>query len=113
MFTWRQRIMARRLVLEAGSSQAAIRNPFPGRSFVMDLPLAISSLAVCALGLVILYSAADQNMPLLLRQGVRLSVGLLAFAVAAQVAPSTLRMWTPWIFLPPSVCCSGCWWTAR
>ena len=91
--------MARRITLEAGASQAAIRNPFQGRSFTMDLPLAFSSLAVCALGLVILYSAVDQNMPLLLRQVVRLSVALLAFVVAAQVTPSTLRLWTPWIFL--------------
>jgi len=91
--------MARRISIEAGASQAAIRNPFPGRSFTMDLPLAFSSLAVCALGLVILYSAADQNMPLLLRQGIRLSVALVAFVVAAQVTPSTLRLWTPWIFL--------------
>jgi len=91
--------MARRFVLEPGSSQAAIKNPFLGRSFVMDLPLVFSSLAVCAIGLVILYSAVDQNNPLLLRQGVRLSVALLAFVVAAQVAPSTLRMWTPWIFV--------------
>ena len=91
--------MARRIILEPGTSQAALRNPFPGRSFVMDLPLAFSSMAVCVFGLVILYSAADQNMPLLLRQGIRLSVALMAFVVAAQVAPSTLRMWTPWIFL--------------
>ena len=91
--------MARRITLEAGASQAAIRNPFPGRSFTMDLPLAFSSLAVCALGLVVLYSAVDQNMPLLLRQGIRLSVALVAFVVAAQVTPSTLRLWTPWIFL--------------
>lgn len=91
--------MARRISLEAGASQAAIRNPFLGRSFTMDLPLALSSLAVCALGLVILYSAVDQDMPLLLRQVVRLSVAVLAFVVAAQVTPSTLRLWTPWIFL--------------
>ena len=91
--------MARRIILEPGSSQAAIRTPLPGRRFTMDLPLAFSSLAVCALGLVILYSAADQNMPALLRQGIRLSVALVAFVVAAQVTPSTLRLWTPWIFL--------------
>lgn len=91
--------MARRISLEAGVSQAAIRNPFPGRSFTMDLPLAFSSLAVCALGLVTLYSAVGQDMPLLLRQGIRLSVALVAFVVAAQVTPSTLRLWAPWIFL--------------
>lgn len=80
-------------------SQAAIRNPFLGRSFVMDLPLAIGSLAVCALGLVILYSAVDQSTPLVVRQVIRLSIAVLAFVAAAQVAPATLRMWTPWIFL--------------
>ncbi len=86
-------------MLDSGASQAAIRMPFAGRSIVMDLPLVIGSLAVCILGLVILYSAVDQNVSLLLRQGIRLSVALLAFAAAAQVAPSTLRLWTPWIFL--------------
>ena len=91
--------MARRIILEPGPSPGTARNPFLGRAFVMDLPLAFSSLTVCALGLVILYSAADQNLPLLLRQGVRLSVAVLAFVVAAQVSPSTLRMWTPWIYL--------------
>ncbi len=91
--------MARRIILEPATSPAAVRNPFPGRAFVMDLPLAFTSLAVCAFGLVILYSAVDQNMQLLLRQGVRLSAAALAFVVAAQVSPRTLRMWTPWIFL--------------
>ncbi len=91
--------MARRIILDPATSQAAIRNPFLGRSFVMDVPLAVSSLAVCAFGLVILYSAVGQNLPLLLRQAIRLSVALLAFVVAAQMSPSTLRMWTPWIFL--------------
>ena len=91
--------MARRIILEPSPSPGTVKDPFMGRAFVMDLPLAFSSLTVCALGLVILYSAADQNLPLLLRQGVRLSIAVLAFVGAAQVSPSTLRMWTPWIFL--------------
>ena len=88
-----------RLILEPGARPAVAGTQLLGRVVVPDLPLVLSSLAVCALGLVILYSAADQNLPLLLRQGVRLSVAVLAFVVVAQFPPARLRAWTPWVFL--------------
>ena len=88
-----------RLILEPGVHPAAAGTRLLGRIVVPDLPLVLSSLAVCALGLVIVYSAVDQSVPLLLRQGVRLFIAVLAFVFVAQLSPKTLRAWTPWIFL--------------
>lgn len=64
----------------------------------VDLPLLVPVLAIVAIGFVVLYSAVGQSSGLVMRQGVRLAVGLAAYLVLAQVPPRYLRMWTPWFF---------------
>lgn len=50
-------------------------------------------------GVLVLYSAADQDAGLVLRQGIRLFLGLLLLLAATQVPASWYRRWAPWIYL--------------
>ena len=84
--------------LEWGRTRPSGRK-LPGfGSLVVDMPLLVLLLLTAAVGFVVLYSALGANTGLLLRQGLRLAVGLTAFFVFAQVPPRYLRMWTPWAF---------------
>ena len=65
----------------------------------LDGPLLGGLLLICALGLVVLYSAVAQNMDLWLQQCIRLFVALAAMVVVAQLPPDFLRRWTPWGYL--------------
>jgi rod shape determining protein RodA len=49
-------------------------------------------------GLGVLYSAGDQSMALLNRQLTRIALALVVMLVVAQIPPSTLRFWAPWIY---------------
>ncbi len=52
-----------------------------------------------ALGCLVLYSATEQNIGMVWRQAVRLSMGLVALAVFAHLPPRLLRLWAPWLYL--------------
>jgi rod shape determining protein RodA len=65
---------------------------------VIDVPLLVLLLMTASVGFVVLYSALGANTGLLLRQGLRFAVGLVAFFVFSQVPPRYLRIWTPWAF---------------
>lgn len=77
-----------------------------GRGFVarllrrmrMDAVLLGALLAICAFGLVVLYSAGGQDGDMVLRQGIRIGVALLAMMLVAQLPPGLLRMWSPWVY---------------
>ena len=65
----------------------------------VDYTLLLTILTIIAIGLVVLYSASGESVGALLRQGIRICVGLGAFFTLAQIPPRNLRVWTPWIFL--------------
>ena len=65
----------------------------------LDGPLLGGILMICAVGLVVLYSAGNQNPDLVLRQLARISVGLVVMLLVAQIPPNYLRMWSPWLYL--------------
>jgi rod shape determining protein RodA len=69
------------------------------RRLRVDGPLLGGILLICALGLVVLYSAVGESTRLLMNQVIRLGVALVAMFVAAQMPPDFLRRWTPWGFL--------------
>ena len=73
------------------------------RRLRIDGPLLGGILLICALGLVVLYSAVGENMRLWTSQIIRLGVALVAMLVAAQMSPDFLRRWTPWGFLGGTV----------
>jgi rod shape determining protein RodA len=65
----------------------------------IDGPLLGGILLICALGLVVLYSAVGESTRLLINQVIRLGVAIVAMFVVAQMPPDFLRRWTPWGFL--------------
>ena len=69
------------------------------RRLNIDGPLLGGILLICALGLVVLYSAVGEDMRLLVNQVIRLGIALVAMFVFAQMPPDFLRRWTPWGYL--------------
>lgn len=65
----------------------------------LDLPLLLGLLCISGLSLVVLYSASGQDWPTLQKQIVRLSLAYFLMLVVAHIPPSTLRSWSPAIFI--------------
>lgn len=64
----------------------------------IDLPLLIGIILLSALGMFVLYSAGDKSIELVNRQVVRLFIAFIVMMAVAQINPSTLKHWAPWIF---------------
>ncbi len=64
----------------------------------LDLPLLIGLLLLCGCGLLLLFSATDQDPDKLDRQMIRLGIAFLVMFVVAQIPPSELRRWSPPLF---------------
>ncbi|MBL8251658.1 MAG: rod shape-determining protein RodA [Candidatus Competibacter sp.] len=69
------------------------------RLIKLDWPLLLGLLAVSGLGLVVLYSAGQRNMDLVLGQAMRLGLGFAIMLTLAQIPPSHIRFWSPWLYL--------------
>jgi rod shape determining protein RodA len=65
----------------------------------LDLVLLFGLLMVSGTGLVVLYSAGQQNSDLVLAQGVRLGLGFIILLALAQAPPRYFRFWSPWMYL--------------
>lgn len=64
----------------------------------LDVALLIALLLVMGLGLLVLYSASNQDMAAIWRQSIRLGFGLVVLLVLSQVPPYIMRLWTPWLY---------------
>lgn len=64
-----------------------------------DRPLLSMVLICCCLGLVVLYSAGGENIDLIVKQGIRIGIGLVMMLLLAQVEPENLARWTPYLYL--------------
>lgn len=64
----------------------------------LDAPLLLVTLAVCVLGLFVLYSADGENMHMVYAQGERLALGLVVMAAVAQVPPEWFKTAGPWLY---------------
>ena len=64
----------------------------------LDGPLLLAVLAVCAVGLVVLFSAGGEDLGVFLRQATRVAIGLTVLVAAAQVPPRVLRALAPWVY---------------
>jgi len=69
------------------------------RRFSIDGPLLAGIMLICALGLLVLYSAVGENLQLWLNQVARLGVAIIAMFIVAKIPPGFMRRWTPWGFL--------------
>lgn len=64
----------------------------------LDIWLVAAILALCALGLIVLYSASGENIEVVTHQAVRMGVALLGMLVLAQTPPAALSRWSAWIY---------------
>jgi rod shape determining protein RodA len=64
----------------------------------LDLPLLTGLVLLCGFGLLVLYSASDESVALMQRQGLRMAMGLGILVALAQVSPVHLQRWSPWLF---------------
>lgn len=76
------------------------RNPYRNLSEILHLDwfLIASLFLVAVVGLIILYSASDQNMAAISRQGMRIGMAFLVMWLLAQVPPEKYQRWAPWLF---------------
>lgn len=70
----------------------------PGKALYIDLPLMFLILALMICGLLILYSASNQNMNMVFRQGFRLFLAMSIMIFLAFIPPHKYKSWTPWIY---------------
>lgn len=68
------------------------------RVLSLDVPLLTMLLLFCALSLLVLYSAGGQDTDIVLRQAMRMLLGLGVMVLIANVPPRLLRFWSPWIY---------------
>ena len=65
----------------------------------LDPVLLLGLLLVSGMGLIVLYSAGQQNLDLVLAQGLRLGLGFVILLALARIPPHHFRWWSPWIYL--------------
>lgn len=87
-------------ILKHWNSYHSSRHPYRslGQVLHLDWPLFISVLILVGIGLIILYSASNQDIGAIQRQGMRIGVAFLVMWVLAQIPPSTYQVWAPWLF---------------
>jgi len=64
----------------------------------LDAALILGLIAVCGLGLVVLYSASNQQHDVATAQMTRLGIGFATLFLVAQIHPLWLRRSAPWLF---------------
>ena len=67
--------------------------------FHIDMPLLSGLLLLCMIGLVVLYSAGGQDLQFVLRQALRMCLGLVLLLCLAQLTPAQMERWSLWIYL--------------
>jgi rod shape determining protein RodA len=65
----------------------------------LDGPLLLALLAVCAAGLVVLFSAAGENVSIFMGQAARMMLGFGVMIAVAQIPPRVMRMGAPFLYL--------------
>jgi rod shape determining protein RodA len=65
----------------------------------IDIPLLFALLLLIMLGLLILYSASGQSLPVIQQQMMRIGFALLVMFTFAQISPRTYQNWAPWLYL--------------
>ena len=71
---------------------------FTAKSIHIDLPLLGLLFALIAVGVLILYSASNQNLNMVFRQSMRLLFAVAVMMIFAMIPPHKYKIWTPWIY---------------
>jgi rod shape determining protein RodA len=64
----------------------------------LDVPLLVGLMLLCGLGLVVLYSAGDQEFDIVIRQAMRMLLGFIVLFALAQFNINQLLRITPWLY---------------
>jgi len=64
----------------------------------IDAPLLCGVIALCLIGVVVLFSASGKNAQDILRQVIHMCVGLAAMVALAQITPPQYARWSPWFY---------------
>lgn len=66
--------------------------------FHIDIALLSGILLLLGLGLVILYSASNQQLSMVEQQIMRIILSVIVMLVFAQISPMTYQRWAPWLY---------------
>lgn len=83
-------------------TKQTIHNPIyrlTKRALHIDFPLLGSLLVLMGFGLIILYSASNENIAVMNRQIIRLAFALLVMLVFAFIPPHRYKLWSPWLYI--------------
>lgn len=75
----------------------------------MDPLLTGLILVLMVFGLMVLYSATEQDAGMVWRQAVRFGLGLAVMMVLVQLPPRVLQFWAPWLYLAAVVLLVAVW----
>ncbi len=78
--------------------QRRMPNKGIGQVLHLDWPLLAGLLLLVSVGLLVLYSASDQSLDTITRQGIRMLIAFLMMWVLAQISPRHYQAWAPWLF---------------
>lgn len=67
--------------------------------FHIDLPLLLGILTLMAISIALVYSAGGQDINMVVRQSIKLGVGLGVMFVVAQISPFFYQKWAPHLFV--------------
>jgi rod shape determining protein RodA len=65
----------------------------------VDFPIILGIIVVCGIGLVILYSASNQQVDVVTRQAIRIGIAIIMMLLVAQVPASSIRRWCPELYV--------------
>ncbi len=65
----------------------------------LDPSLLFGLMLLAGIGLLVLYSAADADLNLVYKQGIRLAIAFGFMGLIAQIHPRTLYRWSPYLFV--------------
>src|SRR3990172_8024214 len=82
-----------------GGRRTTMRNQSLPQRLHIDLPLILGLLALCSLGLVILYSASGMDRDVMFRQMGRMLLAFGLMLLFAQIQPAQLARWSLWVYL--------------
>ncbi len=71
---------------------------FTSKALHIDAPLMALLFVLISFGLLILYSASNANMAMIMRQSLRLIVATFIMIILAFIPPYKYKIWTPWIY---------------
>ena len=65
----------------------------------IDIPLLLGILILCAVGLIVLYSAGNQNIELIYRQAIKFAIAIALMLLIAQLPPAEIARWSVGLYI--------------